>query len=289
MGWQKSTFDYRIIIPCRGRNEVAIRLNIQYNFLMTDKLRLVRNLLEKRSARKKEEKFVIEGPHLVEALLCSFEASESRFDFVIYSKNLPILEKLKNVDCYKVSPKQFAEVSEVETPQGILAVVHERKHELKDVLGGLIVFCAGVQDPGNLGTIIRTADAVGASGIIISKGTVDLYNSKVIRSSMGSIFHLPIVQVDDVAETVKTLKGKKVKVIAADIDGEKDYFLVEYKKPTAILVGNEGAGLDDEVVKLADEVVRIPMPGRAESLNVGVSTAVVLYEALRQRKYAGKN
>ena len=130
---------------------------------------------------------------------------------------------------------------------------------------------------------------MGASGIILSKGTVDLYNSKVIRSSMGSIFHLPIVPVDDIAETVKALKSKHIKIVAADINGEKDYFLVEYKEPTAILVGNEGAGLAAEVVKLADEVVKIPMPGKAESLNVGISTAVVLYEALRQREYAGKN
>ncbi|OGB87825.1 hypothetical protein A3H38_03780 [candidate division WOR-1 bacterium RIFCSPLOWO2_02_FULL_46_20] len=256
---------------------------------MKDKLHLVQNLLEKRSARKKEGKFVVEGPHLVEALLRSPGASENRFDFVIYSKNSPLLEKLKGIDCYKVSPKQFADISEVESPQGILAVVREKKYGLKDVLGGLIVFCAGVQDPGNLGTIIRTADAVGASGIILSKGTVDLYNSKVIRSSMGSIFHLPIVPVDDIAETVKALKSKHIKIVAADINGEKDYFLVEYKEPTAILVGNEGAGLAAEVVKLADEVVKIPMPGKAESLNVGISTAVVLYEALRQREYAGKN
>ncbi len=160
---------------------------------MKEKLRLVQNLLEKRRARHKEHRFVVEGPHLVE------EAGEL-IDFIIYSERLPILEKLKQngVDCCKVSREQFADISEVETPQGILAVVKEKRFELRDVLNGLVVFCIGVQDPGNLGTIIRTADAVGASGVILSRGTVDLYNSKVIRSTMGSLFHLPIAHADDV-------------------------------------------------------------------------------------------
>jgi TrmH family RNA methyltransferase len=245
---------------------------------MKEKIRLVRNLLEKRRARRKEQRFVVEGPHLVE------EAGDL-IDFVIYSEELPIVAKLrgKGIDCYKISRKQFAEISEVETPQGILAVVREQQFGLRDVLGGLIVFCIGVQDPGNLGTIIRTADAVAASGVVLSRGTVDLYNSKVIRSTMGSLFHLPIVHVDDVPETIEYLKSRKTRVVATDIEAEKNYFAVDYKGSTSVLIGNEGAGLPEEIINLSDEVVKIPMPGKAESLNVGVSTAVVLYEALRQR------
>jgi len=250
---------------------------------MKEKLRLVKNLLEKRKARHKEHRFVVEGPHLVE------EAGDL-VSFAVYSERLPILEKLqkKGIDCYKVSREQFADVSEVETPQGILAVVKEKKYELKDVLkdsNPLVVFCVGVQDPGNLGTIIRTADAVGASGVVLSRGTVDLYNSKVIRSTMGSLFHLPIVQVEDASEAIEYLKGRKIRMIATDNKAEKDYFSAEYKGPSAILVGNEGAGLEKGIADLADEAVKIPMPGKAESLNVGISTAVVLYEAYRQRKY----
>jgi TrmH family RNA methyltransferase len=250
---------------------------------MKEKIRLVKNLLEKRKARRKEQRFVVEGPHLVE------EAGEL-IDFIVYAENLPIVARLKEkVDCLKVSKEQFEELSEVETPQWVLAVVQEKKYELKDALKGanpLVVFCVEVQDPGNLGTVIRTADAVGATGIILSKGTVDLYNGKVIRSTMGSLFHLPIVQVDEVSETIEYLKGRKVRVVATAMSAEKDYFSAEYKGPSAILVGNEGAGLPGEIVKLADDSVKIPMPGKAESLNVGISTAVVLYEAMRQRKYA---
>lgn len=250
---------------------------------MTTNLRLLRNLLEKRSARRKEKKFVIEGPHLVsEALKLDI------IDFVVYSENLPILAKLqqKGVDCCKISRRQFTEISGVETPQGILAVVKQLDYKLEDIVtksNPLVVFCVEVQDPGNLGTIIRTADAVGVSGVILSRGTVDLYNQKVIRSTMGSLFHLPIVAVDDAIETINYLKKRKVNVVAADLSSEKDFFAIEYKKPSLILVGNEGAGLPEEIIRACDEVVKIPMPGKAESLNVAVSTAVILYEVLRQR------
>lgn len=248
---------------------------------MKEKLRLVKNLLEKRKARRKEQRFVVEGPHLV-------EEAGSAIDFVVYSQRLPILEKLKGqgVECYKVSRERFAELSEVETPQGILAVVKEQDFELRDALQSanpLVVLCAGVQDPGNLGTIIRSADAVGASGVVLARGTVDLYNPKVIRSTMGSMFHLPVVQSDDARESIQYLKQRKIRILATDMAASQEYYSADFKSPCAILVGNEGAGLDKEIIQLADEVVKIPMPGKAESLNVGISTAVVLYEALRQR------
>lgn len=234
--------------------------------------------MEKRKTRRKEGRFVVEGPHLV-------EEARDQIDFVVCAERLPILEKLEEqgVDCLKVSKKQFSEISEVETPQWILAVVKQPKLSLKDVSQGLVVFCVGVQDPGNLGTIIRTADAVGAAGIILSRGTVDLYNSKVIRSTMGSLFHLPIVQYVEPIEAIEAFKKKKIKIVAADVMGKRDYFETDFRQPIAVIVGNEGAGLPKEIISLADETVRIPMPGKAESLNVGISTAVVLYEALKQR------
>jgi TrmH family RNA methyltransferase len=254
-----------------------------YDDLMKEKLRLVQNLLEKRKARKKEERFVVEGPHLVEEAL-----KQGLIDFVVYAENLPIVQELKqqNINCLKISREQFADISEVEAPQWVLAVVKEQNFELADILktdNPLIVFCVEVQDPGNLGTIVRTADAVGASGIILSRGTVDLYNGKTIRSTMGSLFHLPIVFIDDFSKTIDTLKGKGIRIVGTDISMKKDYFAADFKGPTAILVGNEGAGLSLEQMEVSDELVKIPMPGKAESLNVGVSTAVVLYEALRQR------
>ena len=248
---------------------------------MSEKLRLVQNLIKQRKVRRATEQFVVEGPHLV------FEAKK-QIDFVVYADDLQLVNQLEQekIQCIRVTKQEFAELSEVEAPQWILAVCQMKSFELDALLRHkkpLIVFCVGIQDPGNLGTIIRTADAVGANGIILSKGTVDLFNPKVIRANMGSMFHLPIVIDLPVAETIKTLQTKGLSCVATASSGEKDYFALEYGQPTAILIGNEGAGLYDDVIKLCDEVVRIPMPGKAESLNAAVSTAVVMYEALRQR------
>lgn len=256
---------------------------------MKNKLKLVKNLLEKRSARKKEGLFVIEGPHLIE------EAGD-RVKFYFYCENLPIVKKLEEGGSigYKLSRKQFTELSQVEAPQGIIAVVRDLEFSLNDVLTNhptiqssnnpsLIIYCIGVQDPGNLGTIIRTADALGATGIILSKGTVDLYNPKVVRSTQGSIFHLPIVIVEDDQETIEQLKQKNVKIIVSDIKASRESFSADLTGPIAFLIGNEGAGLPGGIFELADEMVKIPMPGRAESLNAGISAGILLYEALRQR------
>ncbi len=245
-------------------------------------LKLVRNLLEKRSARRKEGRFVVEGPHLVE------EAGD-KVECVVYCEQLPIVKtsEERGVPCYKISRQQFEELSGVETPQGVLAVVREFEYQFRDVLKAdktLVVYCLGVQDPGNLGTIIRSADAFGASGVILSKGTVDLYNPKVVRSTMGSLFHLPIITVEDDQETIEHLRRKGVRIIATAAEAKKDISSAVLTGPLAVLVGNEGAGLPGEITKLADENVRIPIPGKADSLNVGMATSVVLYEVLRQWK-----
>lgn len=244
---------------------------------MSQKLKLVKNLLEKRSARRKEGLFVIEGSRLIE------EAGE-RVKFFFYCENLPFIKKLEGYGSvgYKITRKELEEISGVETTQGIIGVVKQSEAKLPD--SGVFVYCLGVQDPGNLGTIIRSADAFGASGVILSKGTVDLYNPKVVRATMGSIFHLPIVTAEDDQKTIEQLKRKNVKIIATDISAGKSCFEVNLQGSLAVLVGNEGVGLPKEFVSLADEAVKIPMSGKAESLNVAMSTTVILYEILRQWK-----
>jgi len=242
---------------------------------------LALNLIEKKKARKKEKKFVVEGEHLV-------EEAQGQISFVLYSKELPILKRLKagNIKCLKVSEKVFEKLSQVETPQGILAVVKEFEHNLKGIIKGpkrLLVFCVGIQDPGNLGTIIRSADAANAGGVILSKETVDLYNPKVIRSSMGSVFHLPVVCGAETAPTLEMLKKNGVKVVSGYLKAKRKIWEVDLKGPVALLVGNEAAGLPKEITEYCDEVVSIPMPGRAESLNVAMSASIMLYEAVRQR------
>jgi TrmH family RNA methyltransferase len=249
---------------------------------MKDKLKLVKNLQEKRNYRRKEGLFVVEGPHLVE------EAGE-RVKFFFYYENLPIVAQLEEQGSigYKLSRKQFEEISQVETPQGILAVVRGLECSLTDLLKGKetrIVFCVGVQDPGNLGTIIRSADALGASGVILSKGTVDLYNPKVIRATQGSIFHLPIALAEDDLETIGKLKRENVKIIGTAASGPTNVFAADLSGPVAILVGNEGTGLPAEIMGRSDVLARVPIAGKAESLNVGIAAAILLYEIMRQCK-----
>jgi TrmH family RNA methyltransferase len=238
-------------------------------------VRLALGLLEKRKTREDEGAFVVEGEHLIE------EAGD-RVVFILTPRVLPPkLARGRRV--VKVSQKEFTRLTSVETPTGIMAVVEKPEHTLADIKPGLIVFCVEIQDPGNLGTIIRGADAAGATGVILSRGTVDLYNQKVIRSTQGSLFHLPIVQVKDTAETVGQLKKQGIKVIATEGSGGKPHFKTDLSGPVVILIGNEGAGLPAGVKDLADEVVSIPMPGRAESLNAAMAATVILYEAVRQR------
>lgn len=243
--------------------------------------RLALNLIEKKKARKKEKKFVVEGEHLV-------EEAQDRIEFVLYSRELPVLKRLRtqNVLCLKVSEKVFEKLSQVMTPQGILAVVEELEYTLKDIVKGprsLLIFCVGVQDPGNLGAIIRAADAAGADGVILAKETVDLYNPKVVRSSMGSIFHLPVVCGTETTPALEMLKKNGVKVVSGYLKAKRKIWEVDLKGPVVLLVGNEAAGLPKEIVEYCDEVVTIPMPGRAESLNVAMSASIMLYEAVRQR------
>ena len=236
-------------------------------------------LLEKKKIRDKAGKFVVEGEHLVLEALKDAE-------YVIYSAESPAVRAAASsrISSFKVSRKLFSLLTSVETPQGVLAVVKKREWNLEDVIrsAGTIIFCAGIQDPGNLGTVIRSADAVGAAGVIVSRGTVDPFNQKTIRSTMGSLFHLPLVQIDDEEESIRALKKRGIKVIGADMSG-KDYWGAELSGPVTVLIGNEGAGLQDKVLAACDEVVKIPMPGRAESLNAAMSASLIMYETLRQK------
>lgn len=248
---------------------------------MKNKFRLIKNLLEDRKCRSKDQLFVVEGPHLIEQAI-------DQIKFAVYCKPYPIIDHLsaKGIECLKITQKQFSEISQVETPQGILAVVKSKPNKLEDLFTqdkALIVICHEIQDPGNLGTIIRTADAAKATGIILSAGTVDVYNPKVVRSSMGSIFNLPIVQVKEVKSAINMLKERNIKVIGTALDTKKSLYDEDLKPACAILIGNEGAGLSSEVLSQCDSKIKIPILGKAESLNAAVSCAIILYEAVRQR------
>ena len=248
--------------------------------------------LSQRSFRQKERKFVVEGVRLVEEALQSSWRTET---FVYASRALEnpraaqLLElaREKGAELYEVTEGILAELADTETPQGVMAVLWQPDYTLADVLPigqqPLVVVVDGVQDPGNLGTIVRSADAAGASGVLLLKGTVDLYNPKTLRSTMGSVFHLPVVAADAVDEAFAYLTGVGITLVVGDPVGGVPAFEANLQEAVGIVVGNEGSGPRLEVYNYRHSKVTIPMPGRAESLNVAMATSILLYEAIRQR------
>ena len=204
------------------------------------------------------------------------------------SKEGAALLKGKKFDV--VSDSIFETLSDTKTPQGILAIVKRLKYTMNDLMqvknqkAPHLVVLDNLQDPGNLGTIFRTAEAAGVTGILLSKDCVDVYNPKVIRSTMGAVFRMPFLYVEDLPEKIKELQKKSIKTYAAHLRGENAYDEEDYTTGCAFLIGNEGNGLRDEVADCADCLIRIPMEGEAESLNAAVAAAVLMFEAGRQRR-----
>ena len=146
-----------------------------------------------------------------------------------------------------------------------------------------------IQDPGNLWTMLQTGEGAGISGILMNRTTVDLFNPKTIRSTMGSIYRVPFLVVDDLEETIRKLQADGVCVFAAHLKGKKSYDAMDYRDATAFMIGNEGNGLSDEIANLADSYIRIPMEGQVESLNAAISATLLMYECNRQRRSTNEN
>lgn len=181
----------------------------------------------------------------------------------------------------------FNKMCDTKTPQGILCVVSMPEYHLDEMLEtdeGLFLILEDIQDPGNLGTIVRSGEGAGLSGIIMSSHTVDIFNPKTIRATMGSIYRVPFIYTDDLADAVRIVKNAGVKTYAAHLAGKTAYDMENYCGASAFLIGNEGNGLSREIADLADLYVRIPMLGEVESLNAGVAAALFMYEAARQRR-----
>lgn len=226
--------------------------------------------LQRKKYRTETETFLIEGYHLIE------EAFKSGWEFskVIVEEGANVPSWFGEATVTLVSKQVFKEISQTEAPQGIAAIV-----KMKTVKQGHdkhILLVDAVQDPGNLGTIIRTADAAGFSKVILGTGTVDLYNDKVIRATQGSIFHLPIEQ-DDLRQAIPTLKQSGYSVWASTLESATYYKNVKADEKTALIIGNEGAGINEKLITLADKLVKIPIYGEAESLNVSVAAGILMY------------
>ncbi|MDO4556026.1 MAG: RNA methyltransferase [Lachnospiraceae bacterium] len=246
----------------------------------------MKNLMKlQKSSRTRREQglFIIEGIRMFE------EVPKDRLDQVyvteaFYEKNRGLFEK-RRPDAF-LAENVMEKISETKTPQGVLATVKMQEYEVADLLkenqDPLFLVLENLQDPGNLGTILRTGEGAGVDGIIMSRDTVDIYNPKVVRSTMGALFRMPFCYVADLEGTIGQLKERNIRIYAAHLEGD-GFYEKDYRSGCAFLIGNEGNGLSDSITSLADEKIRIPMKGKVESLNAAIAATLMVYEALRQR------
>lgn len=253
------------------------------------KVRQIIQWQNKAGERRSANIFLIEGFKMFE------EAPEQKIRQVFVSSDAserigadPVLrERLERIGYEEVAGDVFARMSDTRTPQGILCVVERPQYSLEQLLqteDPLLVVLEDLQDPGNLGTIIRTGEGAGITGVIMSGHTVDLFNPKTIRATMGSVFRVPFVYVEDLLHTIQRLDQKGIHTYAACLQESMYYDCYSYKEGTAFLIGNEGKGLTQEIAAQARHHLKIPMEGEVESLNAAVAAALLVYEAHRQRK-----
>lgn len=249
---------------------------------------IIKNIkkLKEKKYREQENCYIIEGIKLVKEaidekvkirkiILCEDCTNSGSIE-----QNL--MYEIAKYDCIYVSSKVFDVLTGVENPQGILAIIE--KNNKTEILydEDIIVVLDGIQDPGNLGTILRTVDSVNLKQIILSEKTADPYNPKVVRSTMGAIFRLNIIQSNNIVSTLKDIKKNKYKILATSLEAEESLYDTNLNKK-AIIIGNEANGISENVLKLADEKMIIPMLGKTESLNAAVTTGITLYEYVRRK------
>ena len=246
----------------------------------------IRKLNEKKY-RDIENKYIIEGIKLIEEAILE----NANIDTIVICEDCinndsieaKLMYEIAKNNCIYVSEKVFGVLTQVSTPQGILAVINKKSNSSNiDYSQDVIVALDDLQDPGNLGTILRTLDSVGLNQIIITKNTADVYNPKVVRSTMGAIFRINIVQTQDLPKMLSEIKKHKFKIIATSLQTKSSIYDTDYNKKV-IVIGNEANGVSEKVFKEADEKVKIPMIGKTESLNAGVATSIILYEYVRQK------
>ena len=276
------------------------------DMLTNAKIKEIQKLTEKSKARREAGLFVIEGPRMfietplewieeiyvtqrfldnADSGLSVSSAGSVENSHSDHSTSIRASEMITWMNHEVVTEEQMKKLTDTVTPQGILCVVRQPSYTMEDIINHpghrLIMILEDIQDPGNLGTIFRTAEGAGASGIIMTKGCADLFNPKVVRSTMGSIYRVPFFVTDDIEQTISLVKNAQIEVFAAHLKGEHFYDEIEYKD-AAFLIGNEGRGLKDSTASLADTYIKIPMSGELESLNASMAAGILMYEHNRQ-------
>ncbi len=242
--------------------------------------------LKEKKYREEYGEFIVEGIKMIEEAINENAEIKSIIicDDCKTTGCIPneLMYEIAKYDCIYVSEKVFGYITDVINPQGIMAII--KKPEIAENAINFeednFLILDSIQDPGNMGTILRTADSLNFKQIIVSKETADIYNPKVVRSTMGAIFRIKVIVSDNLVKTIKELKKHKIKVYATDLRTDKSIYDVDYKK-SAIIIGNEANGVSEEVLNESNLRIKIPMNGKTESLNAAVATSVILYEAYR--------
>lgn len=267
------------------------------NITSTDNriVKLTASLAEKKY-RDKEKLYIIEGPNLVREALEN--GGRLRFIFTRAEQISSEAEAIaadaeeKGLAVYYASDNVFAKLSQTDNSQGILAVAEKELPSeaefFENCRGRNILVLDRIQDPGNMGTLLRTAEAAGMAGVVLTKGCVDPFSPKTVRASAGSVTRLPMFFADDAAQTAALLKKAGKRLCVCVMNADCVYWDADLSKDVAILIGNEGNGVSDEFISLADIKIEIPMEGRIESLNAGLAGGLVMYETMRQSKGALK-
>lgn len=262
------------------------------NSTSNKQVKRVSNLCAKAKARREEGLYVAEGLRM-----CRELAADEVVELYVtesFAADRDNRSWLKNFRHELVTDAVMNAMADTKTPQGVLAVVKQKNCRLEDLIKKtpsqgkkLLMILENIQDPGNLGTILRAGEGAGITGVIMSRDTADIYNPKVIRSTMGSVLRVPFVYVEDVRQACRQMKEKAIRLFAAHLKGMNNYDQEDYTGDTGFLIGNEANGLTEETAALADCYIKIPMAGKVESLNAAVASSVLMFEAARQRRNAG--
>ena len=249
-----------------------------------EKMKQIKKLKEKKY-RDIENCFIVEGIKMIKEAI---EENQNIKNIVICEDCVNdgtiesnLLLKIAKYNCIYVSKSIFDSISEVNSPQGILAIIEKiNKNNEIDYNEDIIVVLDNLQDPGNLGTILRTIDSANLKQVIVTKDTVDFYNSKVVRSTMGAIFRVKRIETDNLVKTLEEVKNNGFEVICSSLEGTESIYDINFNKKV-IIIGNEANGVSSEIQNLADRKVKIPMLGKTESLNASVAAGIMIYEYVR--------
>ena len=243
--------------------------------------------LKDKKYRDESNEYIIEGVKLIEEAV----NENAKIKKIIvcedttrtYEIPTNVMLEIAKYECVYVTDKIFSSITQVTNPQGIMAIIEKNTENQEiDYTEDVIVVLDDVQDPGNLGTILRTVDSIGLKQIIVSKETADAFNPKVVRSTMGAIFRIRIIEVEDLKQTIKEMKKHHFKLMATSLQTENSIYDIDFNKKI-IVIGNESNGVSQEIQDMADEKAKIPMLGKTESLNASVAAGIVMYEYVRQK------